>query len=181
MPWIQSIGAAAAVSDYDRDGDLDLYVTSSRKGTANALWRNEGGLKFIDVGLEAGVAAVNDADGVSMDAAFADLDQDGDDDLYIVQWGKNRLFRNNGNGKFDDITDSSGTGDRSNGNAVLPFDYNLDGLVDLLVCNYFPAVDLTNLSTTRIMHDSFEAARNGGANVLYRNLGGLKFKTWPTS
>ncbi len=176
MPWIQSIGAAACVSDYDRDGDLDLYVTSSRKGTPNALWRNDGGLKFVDVAREAHVADVNDSDGVSMDAAFADLDRDGDDELYVVEWGKNRLFRNDSNGRFSEITDVSGTGDRSNGNAVLPFDYNLDGLTDLYVCNYFPSVDLANLSTTRIMHDSFEAARNGGANVLYKNLGGLKFE-----
>jgi hypothetical protein len=90
--------------------------------------------------------------------------------------GQNRLLRNDGNGRFTDITDASGTGDRSNGNCVLPFDYNNDGLLDLYVCNYFPSVDLTHLETTRIMHESFEAARNGGANVLYKNLGGLRFE-----
>ena len=176
MPWISSIGSAAAVSDYDLDGDLDLYVTSSRAGSPNALFRNDGGLHFTEVGKQAGVAEVNDASGVSMDVAFADLDNDGDDDLYVVQWGRNRTFRNDGNGTFTNITDSSGSDDSGNGNCVLPFDYDGDGMLDLFVCNYYPSVDLTDLETTRIMHDSFEAATNGGLNVLYRNLGGLRFE-----
>jgi tetratricopeptide (TPR) repeat protein len=180
MPWVASIGAAAAVSDYDKDGDLDLYVTSTRNGTRNALYRNEGGndgsLRFREVAAQAGVADVNGPGGVSMDAAFADLDNDGDDDLYIVKWGANQLFRNNADGTFSDVTAEAGVGDRSNGNCVLPFDYDGDGLLDLYVCNYFPPVDLQRLETTRIMHDSFEAARNGGKNVLYRNRGGLKFE-----
>jgi tetratricopeptide (TPR) repeat protein len=176
MPWISSIGAAAAVSDYDLDGDLDLYLTSSCQGFPNALYRNDGDLRFTETAALAGVAALNDREGVSMDAAFADLDQDGDDDLYVVLWGRNRLFRNEGNGTFTDVTEASGTGDRGNGNCVLPFDYDNDGLLDLLVCNYFPDVDLQKLEHTRIMHDSFEAARNGGADVLYRNLGGMRFE-----
>jgi len=94
MPWISSIGSAAAISDYDLDGDLDLYVTSSRSGFPNALFRNDGGLRFTEVGKQAGVVEVNDAEGVTMDVAFADLDNDGDDDLYVVQWGRNRIFRN---------------------------------------------------------------------------------------
>jgi tetratricopeptide (TPR) repeat protein len=176
MPWISSIGSAAAVSDYDLDGDLDLYVTSSRVGFPNALFRNDGGLRFTEVGALAGVAAVNDSSGVSMDVAFADLDNDGDDDLYVVEWGKNRMLRNDGDGTFTNITDSSGADDSGNGNCVLPFDYDGDGLLDIFVCNYYPSVNLTALDSTRIMHDSFEAATNGGLNVLYRNLGDLRFE-----
>ena len=175
MPWIASIGAAAAAGDFDQDGDDDLYLTSSRKGFPNALLRNDGS-RFQDVAREAGVGDVNDDRGVSMDAAFADLDNDGDPELYVVQWGRDRLFRNDGGGRFTEITDASGTGDLGNGNCVLPFDHDNDGLLDLLVLNYFPPVNLAKLETTRILHDSFEAARNGGADVLYRNLGNLRFE-----
>jgi tetratricopeptide (TPR) repeat protein len=176
MPWIASIGAAAAVSDYDGDGNVDLYVTSSRPGSPNALFRNEGSMRFTETARAAGVAEVNDASGVSMDAAFADLDNDGFDDLYIVKWGRNQLFRNRGDGTFTDITAEAGAGDGGNGNCVLPFDHDNDGLLDLYICNYFPSVNLQDLETTRIMHDSFEAARNGGRNVLYHNLGGMRFE-----
>jgi len=176
MPWVASIGAAAAVSDYDGDGDIDLYVTSSRRGTFNALYRNDGPWRFTEVARVAGVARVNDRSSVSMDAAFADLDNDGDDDLYIAKWGKNQLFRNDGDGKFIDVSEAARADHRGNATCVLPFDYDGDGLLDLLVCNYFPPVDLTALETVRVLPDSLETARNGGANVLLHNLGGLEFE-----
>ena len=56
----------------------------------------------------------------------------------------------------------------ANGNAVIFLDYNLDGRLDLYVGNYFEEIDLWNLQSTLIMHDSFESARNGGKNFLYR-------------
>ena len=64
MPWMTSVGAAAAAGDYDGDGRLDLYVTSSHKGSPNHLYRNNGDGTFTDVAAAAGVADVNDEGGV---------------------------------------------------------------------------------------------------------------------
>jgi enediyne biosynthesis protein E4 len=108
-----------------------------------------------------------------MDAVWGDFDNDGWTDLYIVKWSApNHLFRNNRDGTFSDITHASGTGYRGNGNSAIWFDYNGDGLLDLYIGNYFrPENDLWDLTTTHIMHNDFEHARNGGPNVLYRNNG----------
>lgn len=76
MPWMASVGAAAAAADYDNDGDIDLYVTSSRIGKPNRLFRNNGDLTFTDVAGPAGVAGANDEVPVfAIDGALApDLD-----------------------------------------------------------------------------------------------------------
>lgn len=174
MSWMTSVGAAAAAADYNRDGRLDLFVTDSLAGQPNRLYRNNGDGTFTDVASEAGVAGLNDREGVAMDCAWGDVDGDGWPDLYIVRWGRDLLLRNNGNGTFRDITaerfrraDGSPGTDWKNGNAVLFFDYDLDGRLDLYVGNYFPDVDLWDLESTRIMHDSFETARNAGRNQLF--------------
>lgn len=175
MPWVASVGAAAAAADYDNDGWIDLYVTDSDKGQPNHLYRNNGDGTFTDVAAQAGLAEVNGEDGVSMDCVWGDYDNDGDADLYLVRWGRNALFRNNGDGTFTDVTgslfrqrDGNPGADWANANAALFFDFNLDGRMDIYVGNYFEEHDLWKLNTTRIMHDSFETARNGGRNFLYR-------------
>lgn len=175
MAWVASVGAAAAAGDYDNDGWIDLYVTNSALGTPNYLYRNNGDGTLTDVAPQAGLSDVNGADGVSMDCIWGDFDNDGDADLFLVRWGRNALFRNNGDGTFTDVTDRffrkrDGTPGSiwANGNAAIFLDYNLDGRLDIYVGNYFEEIDLWNLATTRIMHDSFETARNGGRNFLYR-------------
>jgi tetratricopeptide (TPR) repeat protein len=60
MAWMASVGASVAAEDYDRDGDIDLYVTNSRLNTPNRLFRNNGRGRFVDVAKEAGVAGAND-------------------------------------------------------------------------------------------------------------------------
>ncbi|MCH8965096.1 MAG: VCBS repeat-containing protein [Planctomycetes bacterium] len=175
MSWVCSVGAAAAAGDYNNDGWIDLYVTNSRKGKPNYLYRNNGDGTFTDIAGPAGVADLNGDSGVSMDCVWADYDNDGWIDLYVVRWGRDVLFRNNGDGTFSDVTErcfrqpdgSPGT-PWANGNAVVFFDYNLDGRLDLYVGNYFRDVDLWHLKSTRIMHDDFEKSRNGGTNFLYR-------------
>jgi len=175
MSWVSSVGAAAAAGDYDNDGWIDLYVTDSRKGTPNYLYRNNGDGTFTDVAKRAGVADLNGERGTSMDCVWGDYDNDGWIDLYVVRWGNDALFRNNRDGTFTDVThkcfrkrDGSPGTDWANGNAVVFFDYNLDGRLDIYVGNYFREVDLWNLESTVIMHDSFENARNGGKCFLYR-------------
>ncbi|MFQ5491207.1 MAG: FG-GAP-like repeat-containing protein [Phycisphaerae bacterium] len=174
MPWVCSVGAAAAAGDYNNDGLLDLYVTNSKKGTPNFLYRNNGDGTFTDVAVAAGVAKLNGEAGTSMDCVWGDLDNDGWADLYVVRWGNDALFHNNGDGTFSDVTaerfrkrgGSPGT-DWANGCAALLIDYDRDGRLDLYVGNYFDEVDLWHLKSTRIMHDDFEKARNGGRNYLY--------------
>jgi len=172
MPWMCSVGAAAAAADYNNDGYIDIFVSSSGRNSPCHLFRNNGDGTFTDVAAQAGVADLNREGGV-MDAVWGDFDNDGWTDLYIVKWSApNRLFRNNRDGTFTDITHSSGTGYVGNGNAAIWFDYNGDGLLDLYIGNYFrPENDLWHLHTTHIMHDDFEKARNAGPNVLYHNNG----------
>ncbi len=169
MPWMASVGASAAAVDYDKDGDIDLYVTNSRLGTANRLYRNNGDGTFVDVAAKAGVARANEEHGTSMDAVWGDYDNDGHLDLYVVKWGWNILYRANGDGTFTDVTEQAGVGDRGNGNAAIWFDYNDDGRLDLYIGNYFRNVDLWRLKDSRQMHEDFETARDAGPNVLYRN------------
>jgi len=97
MNWLASVGAAVAAADYDGDGDIDLYVTDSRTGYPNYLYRNDGGFHFTELARQAGVARVNDSHGTSMDAVFGDVDNDGDLDLLITaNNGSARLLRNDG-------------------------------------------------------------------------------------
>jgi hypothetical protein len=172
MPWMASVGAAVCAADYNNDGLVDIFVTSSGRNTPCHLFRNNGDGTFTDVAEAAGVANLNEEGGV-MDAVWGDFDNDGWPDLYVVKWSApNRLFHNNHDGTFTDVTVSSGTGDVSNGNAAIWFDYNGDGLLDLYIGNYFrPENNLWDLKTTVIMQDDFEKARNAGPNVLYRNNG----------
>ncbi len=174
MPWVSSVGASAAAGDFDNDGFLDLYVSDSNPGQANRLYRNGGDGTFTDVAAKAGVAFVNDATGATMDAIWGDVDNDGWADLFVVRWGRDLLFHNNGDGTFTDVTakrfrreDGRPGTDWRNGNGAVLIDYDKDGRLDLYVGNYFQAHDLWHLTTTQIMHDSFETSRNAGANQLF--------------
>ncbi|MEM8931276.1 MAG: FG-GAP-like repeat-containing protein [Acidobacteriota bacterium] len=173
MSWMASVGASVAVTDADGDGRQDLYFTSSRRGEPNRLYRNLGDGRFDEM-EGTGIADMNGDLGASMDAIWGDVDNDGDADLYLVRWGHDGLYLNQGDGTFVDVTEkrfsqrdgSPGT-QWANGNAAVFVDFDLDGRLDIYVGNYFAEVDLWNLESTRIMHDDFEVARNGGENYLY--------------
>ncbi len=175
MAWMASVGATVAAADYNRDGFVDLFFTSSEKGEPNFLYKNNGNGTYTEVAAAAGLAQANDERGTSMDAIWGDVDNDGWPDLYLVRWGFDGLYHNNGDGTFKDVTaqrfkrrnGAPGT-DWANGNAAVFLDYNRDGRLDIYVGNYFQEVDLWHLETTRIMHDDFERARNGGRNFFYR-------------
>jgi hypothetical protein len=179
MSWMVSVGAAAAAGDFDNDGFVDLYVTDSKKGKPNHLYRNQGDGTFVDVAPLAGVAEnINDDSGTSMDCMWGDYDNDGNLDLFVVKWGRDVLFHNNGDGTFTNVTEKAFRNEKgepgspwTNGNAATYVDYDNDGLLDLYVGNYFAPVDLWNLEHTRIMHDDFEQARNAGKNALFHNNG----------
>jgi len=175
-PHVAGVGAAVACTDFDNDGWVDLYVTSSAFGAPNALFRNRGDGSFEDVAKAVGLADVNSRQGVSMGSVWADADQDGDEDCLLYKYGRAQLFRNDG-ARFVDVTETSGLGRWMNSNAAVWFDYDRDGLIDLYLAGYFvESANLWDLADTRIMQESFQFAKNGGHNYLYRNLGGLRFE-----
>jgi tetratricopeptide (TPR) repeat protein len=169
-------GHGVAVGDFDNDGRPDLFVT---RWHAYALYHNRGDGTFEDVTEKAGLGGDR---GWSTSAVFADLDGDGDLDLYVCHYAAwdpvlsppcphpraegtymycgprafdslpDHVFRNDG-GKFTDVTEEAGIVDHEGrGLAVLAADLDDDGLVDIYVAN-----DLT-------------------ANLFYKNLGGFRFR-----
>ena len=142
------MGAGAALFDYDDDGDLDAYLVQGAElepGAAGAnrnspagdrLFRNElvesGELRFVDATDGSGI----DANGYGMGVAAADYDDDGRVDLYVTNYGPNRLWRNLGGGRFEDVTAASGADDPRWSVPAVFFDYDGDGALDLFVGNY---------------------------------------------
>lgn len=178
MPEVSSMGASVSIVDYNRDGWPDIYVTNSREGSMNALYRNNHDGTFTDVAPELGIANVNQpGTGVSMGAVWGDYDNDGYPDLFLIKWGKPMLFHNNQGRGFTDVSEEAGLPRWMNANTALWFDYDGDGKLDLFVGGYYNEnFDLWHLNTTRIMPDSFEYAQNGGRKYLFHNLGGGKFE-----
>lgn len=127
---------AAAVADYNGDGRLDIFVTSLGpiSGAATGhhkLYRNNSNNTFTDVAVAAGV---NESSAIGPDgwgAAWGDYDLDGDLDLAIAGWNQtidgNRLFRNNGDNTFTDVTADAGLGNLSGTNGFAPRFVDMDG------------------------------------------------------
>jgi hypothetical protein len=126
-------GSGAAVADFDRDGKLDLYLTSLRNG-ASRLYRNNGNGTFTDVSEKAGVLMKTPA----RSCAWSDVDGDGWPDLFVTSpVGPNFLFRNNHDGTFTNIAREAGvemTGRHKLGCAF--GDVDGDGRDDLFVTSY---------------------------------------------
>jgi enediyne biosynthesis protein E4 len=177
-PHVAALGASVAVTDFNGDGWPDLYFTNSRFGQPNALYRNRRDGTFEEVAAGAGLAEFNrPGEGVSMGSVWGDVDNDGREDVLVYRYGYLALFRNRDGRQFQDITAAAGLRRWVNSNGAIWLDYDRDGLLDLYVTAYFRGdVDLWHLATTRIMHNSFEFATNGGKNLLFHNLGGGKFE-----
>lgn len=178
MPEVASMGASVSIVDFDRDGWPDIYVTSSREGTRNALYRNMHDGTFKDVAEEMGIADVNrPGTGVSMGAVWGDYDNDGYEDLLLIKWGRPELFHNDAGRGFTRVTAHVGLPPWINANTALWFDYDGDGLLDLFIGGYYSEdVDLWHLKNTKMMPDSFEYAKNGGRKYLFHNLGNGQFE-----
>jgi enediyne biosynthesis protein E4 len=137
---VETTGTGVAIFDYDNDGLPDiLFVNGDRfqnEGAAPTpvLYHNLGGLKFEDVTKKAGLIHKGWGQGV----CAGDFDNDGNVDLFITGWGQNVLYRNRGNGTFQDVTEASGLSSAqtrwSTGCAFV--DFNRDGALDLVVAHY---------------------------------------------
>jgi len=122
-------GNSLSVADVDGDGHDDLYFVN--QAGPNELWRNRGDGTFEDITEEAGVSTPHV---ISVAASFADIDNDGDPDLYVtVLRDGNKLYLNDGVGHFRDVTAVSGLGYRGHPSGALFFDYDRDGELDLFL------------------------------------------------
>ena len=177
-PQIASVGAAVSIVDFDNDGWNDIYFTNSRTGSLNALYRNLHNGKFENVAPQMGLADVNQkGTGVSMGAVWGDFDNDGFEDLFLYKWGKPELFHNVGGKNFVNITEGSGQPDWVNANCAIWVDFDNDGVLDLFLGGYYDEhIDLSHITTTKIMPESFRYANNGGRKYLFKGLGNGKFK-----
>jgi hypothetical protein len=177
-PHVAAVGASVAVTDFDGDGWPDLYFTNSHFGEPNALYRNRHDGTFEEVAGSAGLADLNrPGEGVSMGSIWGDFDNDGREDVLVYRYGYLALYKNVDGNHFVDVTERAGLRRWVNSNGAIWIDYDRDGLLDLYVTAYFRSdIDLWHLTTTRIMHNSFEYATNGGKNLLFHNLGNGKFE-----
>ena len=126
----------AAWADFDLDGDLDLYV--GNETFPSQLFRNDGAAGFVDVAAEAGVENRLVAKGVH----WGDIDNDGDPDLFVSNYqDKNRLYRNDGKGHFEDIAEAAGVTEPINSLPCWFWDYNNDGNLDIFVGAYTMDMD----------------------------------------
>ena len=177
-PQIASMGASVSIVDFDNDGWNDIYFTNSKTGSLNALYHNLHNGKFENVAAAMGLADLNEkGTGSSMGAVWADYDNDGYKDLLLYKWGRPELFHNIDGKKFVNVTDGSGLPQWVNSNCAIWFDFNYDGLPDIFIGGYYSEkLDLQNLTTTKIMPESFRYANNGGRNYLLENLGNGRFK-----
>jgi len=149
---LESSGSGVTIFDYNNDNLMDLFLMNGTylegisdnegkvfKDTPDVLYKNNGDGTFTDVSAQAGIKDLN----WSMAAGPVDYDNDGDQDLYILNYGPNVFYRNNGNGTFTDITNTLGLRgpEKLNGFTkwsigVSFWDYNKDGRLDAMVGNF---------------------------------------------
>ena len=139
----EMVPPGAALFDFDRDGDLDLYLVNSGamddrgqpaadSTVANRLYRQAADGRFEDVSVASGLADT----GYGMGVAAGDINNDGYPDLYLSNFGPDRLYLNQRDGTFQDITTAAGIDNASWSTSVAMFDLDRDGWLDLYVTNY---------------------------------------------
>jgi hypothetical protein len=180
----ETMGSGCAFLDYDNDGWQDILLVNGMdwpghpiKGRSSLkLYHNNRDGTFTDVTKAAGL----DVPLYGMGVAAADFNNDGFVDLFISCVGQSRLFRNTGRGTFTDVTEHSGLGGHNGfSTSALWFDYDRDGHLDLLVCNYVrwaPSQDVfCSMDGKRKSYCTPEAYR-GSTCWLFRNRGDGTFE-----
>jgi hypothetical protein len=179
---LESSGSGVTVLDYNNDGLMDLFMMNGTyiegisdpegkifSDTPDKLYRNNGNGTFTEVSEKAGVNDKN----WSMAAGPVDYDNDGDEDLFLLNYGPNIFFRNNGDGTFSNITDKVGLRgpEKLNGFVkwsvgVIFWDYNRDNRLDAMVGNFlaFDTAVVTPGSPEMMPHPSMY---KGQASMLY--------------
>jgi hypothetical protein len=137
----ESMGSGAAFLDYDNDNDLDIYLINLAPHhpgqidsiiMKNRLFRQEEDGTFSDVTDHSGLGDT----GFGMGVAVGDLNNDGFDDVYVTNYGRDALYRNAGDGTFTNATAPAGISNEAWSTSVVFFDFNLDGFLDIYIANY---------------------------------------------
>ncbi len=138
MPEINTGGVG--ILDYDSDGWMDVYLVDGGtispagiKGGQSRLFRNQGSGRFADVTQKVGLAGDH---GYGMGVTCADYDGDGHTDLYLLNLNGNVLWRNRGDGTFENVTSRAGVAGSEWSSSATFFDADRDGDLDLFVVNY---------------------------------------------
>ncbi len=170
-------GSGVCAADVDGDSRPDLFFVTQLG--SNELWRNLGGGRFENATDAAGLRS---PDAIAIGCAFADIDNDGRPDLFVTTARHgNRLYHNEGGGKFKDISASAGVAYVGHSSGAVFFDYDGDGLLDLLVANIGRYTSDTKgpggyyLGLEDAFHGHLFPERSE-ASILYHNLGGGHFK-----
>ncbi len=139
---IEATGSGVGIVDYDRDGYPDILLVNGRlldptgkqPQPTSHLFHNDHDGTFTDVTLKAGLAQSGWGQGVCV----GDYDNDGYDDFFLTQYGRNRLYHNERNGSFKEVAEASGVAGTGQewGTGCAFVDYDRDGKVDLVVANY---------------------------------------------
>jgi len=180
----ETLGAGAIFLDTDDDGWQDVLLVNGtdwpgREGSRGAtarLFRNDGRGRFVDVTAGSGL----DVPLYGMGGAAADFDNDGRQDLFVTAVGQSRLFRNAGGGRFVDVTERAGLGGRAGfSTSALWVDYDRDGQLDLVVCNYVrwtPQTDVFCSTDGKTKSYCTPEAYPGLTLWLFRNMGNGTFR-----
>jgi hypothetical protein len=148
---METMSSGLCLFDYNDDGLVDIYLVNggsvedfrgrTRSTLKNALFQNLGNREFKNVTAEAGVGGNGEW---GMGCSVADYDNDGHRDLYVTNYGSNVLYRNRGNGSFDDVTQEAAADDPRWSTGSTWLDFDLDGDLDLFVASYLE-LDRNNL------------------------------------
>jgi len=196
MYILEEMGPGCAWIDYDADGDLDLYIVQGhllgngktmkdavfppkQSGPLNdRLFRNDLSrqpdgtvrIRFVDVTAQSGI----DARGYGIGVTVGDFDNDGWPDIYVLNYGPNQLWRNNGDGTFREVAQKAGCDDPSFSVSASFVDYDRDGDLDLFVGNYIQfdfKIHKVCVSTAGVKDYCGPSSYEDARDKLYRNNG----------